>query len=67
MATDRSRRTTLALLLALMAATGLGLVATGLARLVSGAVGIGVALLVIGVALVLSAFRWLRSINARPR
>ena len=64
MTTERSRRVTLALLLALLAAVGMGLVAAGLSRLGDApAVGGGLALL--GAAFVLSAFRWLRSINAR--
>ena len=67
MPTDRSRRATLALLLALMASTGLGLGATGLARLADGDAGIGVGLLGLGALLVVSAFRWLRAINARER
>jgi ascorbate-specific PTS system EIIC-type component UlaA len=65
MATERSRRTTLALLLALLAAVGMGLVAAGLSRLVDSAPLAGVVLLALGAGFVGSAFRWLRSINAR--
>ncbi len=65
MPTARSRRTTLALLLALLAAVGMGIAATGVSRLADGAPLVGLALVVLGIAFVGSAFRWLRSINAR--
>ena len=67
MSTDRSRRAILAFLLALMAATGMGLGATGVARIADGRGLLGAVLLTGGALLVVSAFRWLRGINARER
>lgn len=64
MSAERSRRATLAFLLALLAAVGMGLVAAGLTRVGSSPMA-GGGLAALGAAFVMSAFRWLRAINAR--